>query len=55
MHAPGLNIFGLGQCLIAVALSCLESAGVDRVAESQGGLGDRRHEEGLPQHMFELK
>ena len=35
--------------LVAVALNCLESAGVDHVAESQGGQGDSSHEEGLPQ------
>ena len=40
---------------IAVALSRLESAGVDSVAESQGGLGDRRHKEGLLQHVFKSK
>ena len=41
--------------LIAAALSHLESAGVDCVAESQGGLGDRRHKEGLLRCMFGLK
>ena len=35
--------------------SCLKSEGVEHVAESHGGPGDRRHEEGLPQHVFELK
>lgn len=34
---------------IGVASNHLERAGVDRVAESQGGPGDRDHEEGLPQ------
>ena len=36
-------------------LSCLESTGIGRVAESWGGLGDRRHEEGSSQHVFESK
>ena len=35
--------------------SCLESAGVKRVAESQGGPGDRGHEEGSLQRVFESK
>ena len=45
----------LELCPIAVALSCLESMSANCVAESQGGLGDRGHEEGLPQCMFEFK
>ena len=40
---------------IMVALIHLESMGVNSVAESQGGLRNRRHEEGLSQCVVELK
>lgn len=33
----------------------LESTGIKHVAESHGGPGDRRHEEGLPRRVFESK
>ena len=36
-------------------LSHLEGMGVKHVAESQGGLGDRGHEEGSLRHVFESK
>ena len=46
---------GLESHSIAAALSQLESMGVECVAESQGGLGARGHEEVSPRRMFELK
>ena len=46
---------GIGVASNHSRSSRLESEGVERAAESHGGPGDRRHEEGLPQHMFESK
>ena len=46
---------GIGVTSSHSRLSHLESEGVEREAESHGGPGDRRHEEGLPRRMFESK
>ena len=46
---------GIGVASSRSRLSRLESEGVEREAESHGGPGDRRHEEGLPRRMFESK
>ena len=46
---------GIGVTSNRSRSSRLESEGVECVAESHGGPGDRRHEEGLPQRMFESK
>ena len=42
------NQSGIGVASNRSCLSHLESKGVEHVAESHGGPGDRRHEEGLP-------
>ena len=54
---PGLfrDQSGIGVASSRSRLSRLESEGVEREAESHGGTGDRRHEEGLLRCMFELK
>ena len=49
------NRSGIGVASSRSRLSRLESEGVEREAESHGGPGDRRHEEGLPRRMFESK
>ena len=46
---------GFGVASNRSCLSGLESTGIECVAESQGGLGDRGHEEGLLRHVFESK
>ena len=46
---------GIGVTSSRSRLSCLENEGVEHEAESHGGPGDRRHEEGLPRCMFESK
>ena len=46
---------GIGVTSSRSRLSRLESEGVEREAESHGGPGDRRHEEGLPRCVFESK
>ena len=46
---------GIGVASNCSRLSRLESTGIEHVAESQGGLGDRGHEEGSPRRVFESK
>ena len=46
---------GIGVTSSRSHLSHLESMGIKCGAESQGGLGDRGHEEGSPRHVFESK
>ena len=46
---------GIGVASSRSRSSRLESEGVECEAESHGGPGDRRHEEGLPRRMFESK
>ena len=49
------NWLGIGVMSNCSHSSRLESVGVEHVAESQGGLGDRRHKEGLPRRVFNSK
>ena len=46
---------GFGVASNRSRLSRLEGTGIERVAESQGGLGDRGHKEGSPQCMSKSK
>ena len=46
---------GIGVASSRSRLSHLESTGIGRVAESQGGPGDRGHEEGSLRRVFESK
>ena len=49
------NWSGIGVVSSRSRLSHLESMGIGRIAESQGGLGDRGHEEGSPRCVFGSK